>query len=394
MISAIRRAAAVVAFGVVGTVVTACGSDVVAPKVANGGSALLAPGGNGGNGGNQTTPTPPAPAPVLSFTQSVVGSSVTVSWTPIAGCSQTAYWPKISNGTSTFQIGNGNDLYTATSYTFTNVPNGTYTVSVAYRRNDSNSDGCSDNGWNHSADQSATVNVAATVADATAPVITAIVSPPAPNGSNGWYTSSVTLSWSVVDNESAVTSAPCTGATITADQQATTYTCSATSAGGTSSQSVTIKKDGTGPVVTFGGSMSYTIDQTVAISCSATDATSGVASSICPSASGAAYTFQQSNTLSASATDVAGNTTPASATFTVTATYGSLCNLVKLFVSHNGIANSLCVKLNAAAASAERGNMTSKANQLDSFRKEVAAQTGKNITAANATILLYWVGTL
>jgi hypothetical protein len=86
----------------------------------------------------------------------------------------------------------------------------------------------------------------AVVTDTTPPVITANVV--GTLGNNGWYTSNVSLTWTVVDSESTVTSTTGCGATsIIADQNATTYTCSATSGGGTSSESVTIKRDATDP---------------------------------------------------------------------------------------------------------------------------------------------------
>src|SRR5919108_656809 len=70
-------------------------------------------------------------------------------------------------------------------------------------------------------------------------------------GNNGWYTSNVSLTWTVNDPESTVTSTSGCGPTsITTDQAATTYTCSATSTGGAASNSVTIKRDATAPAVT------------------------------------------------------------------------------------------------------------------------------------------------
>jgi hypothetical protein len=84
--------------------------------------------------------------------------------------------------------------------------------------------------------------------DSTAPVITPNVS--GTLGSNGWYTSDVTVSWSVVDNESAIASSTgCDPTTINADTAGITLTCTATSTGGTSSQSVTIKRDATAPTI-------------------------------------------------------------------------------------------------------------------------------------------------
>jgi hypothetical protein len=82
--------------------------------------------------------------------------------------------------------------------------------------------------------------------DNTGPVITPNIS--GTLGNNDWYASDVTLTWTVTDPESTVTSTDgCDRTDITADQQETTYTCTATSAGGQSSQSVSIKRDATDP---------------------------------------------------------------------------------------------------------------------------------------------------
>src|SRR4051794_5347629 len=63
-------------------------------------------------------------------------------------------------------------------------------------------------------------------------------------GSGGWYTSDVTVTWNVDDDQS------CDGGSVTADTPGRTFTCSATSSGGTSTASVTIQRDTTPPVLT------------------------------------------------------------------------------------------------------------------------------------------------
>jgi TolB protein len=89
-----------------------------------------------------------------------------------------------------------------------------------------------------------------TPGDTTPPVITPNVS--GVLGNNGWYISNVQLSWSVVDNESAVTSQlGCGTQIVSSDTSGISFTCTATSTGGTSSQSVTIKRDATPPSITF-----------------------------------------------------------------------------------------------------------------------------------------------
>jgi hypothetical protein len=85
-------------------------------------------------------------------------------------------------------------------------------------------------------------------ADTTPPVISKVVM--GTLGNNGWYTSDVSVDWTVSDPDSAISSqSGCDDFSVTSDQAATTYTCTATSAGGTSSQSVTIKRDATAPTI-------------------------------------------------------------------------------------------------------------------------------------------------
>jgi hypothetical protein len=219
--------------------------------------------------------------------------------------------------------------------------------------------------------------------DASAPTVTPTVS--GTMGLGGWYTSDVNVSWSVADGISGIASSTgCTATTTTADNAGTTYTCTATNGAGLSTtESVSAKRDATKPMIGYAGNAgSYTVDQTVAITCSASDAMSGLASSTCANIGGAAYTFAiGANGYSASASDNAGNTNSASASFTVAVTSGSLCTLVQRWVSNAGVANSMCVKLRQGSYGA--------------FRNEVSAQGGKKfLSAEHAAILLRLVNTL
>ncbi len=219
------------------------------------------------------------------------------------------------------------------------------------------------------------------VLDDTPPVIALVV---AGTQHGGWYTSDVAVSWTVTDGQSSVTSTSgCTDASVTTDTHGVTFICSATSAGGSASESVTIQRDATTPVIGYAGNAgSYTVDETVAITCSASDAMSGLASSTCANISGAAYAFAiGTNTYAASAQDNAGNTNAASASFTVAVTSGSLCTLVQRWVSNAGVANSFCVKLRQGSYGA--------------FRNELSAQSGKKfLSEAHAAILLRLVNLL
>ncbi len=135
--------------------------------------------------------------------------------------------------------------------------------------------------------------------------------------------------------------------------------------------------DVTPPTITFGGNAgTYTVDQMVNITCTATDE-GGVNESAtsCPSASGPAYGFGLgTHTLTATATDLSGNTTTVQTTFTVTVTGGSLCTLTRRWVSQHGVANAMCVKL--------------QHEQYLPYIYHVRAQTGKTVSAANAAILI------
>ncbi|HJR79493.1 MAG TPA: PxKF domain-containing protein [Anaerolineales bacterium] len=103
------------------------------------------------------------------------------------------------------------------------------------------------------------VNAPPPPSDTTAPVISYVLNPASPDGNNGWYKSNVTLTWSVSEPESAgsLVKTGCVDQNITSDQAATTYSCSATSDGGSAAQvDVTIKRDATAP--TISGSASPT----------------------------------------------------------------------------------------------------------------------------------------
>src|SRR5262249_31556985 len=60
----------------------------------------------------------------------------------------------------------------------------------------------------------------------------------------GWFNRDVTLFWAWIDSDSPVTSTSgCNTAVINVDTPGTTYTCTVTSEGGTSSLSATVKRD-------------------------------------------------------------------------------------------------------------------------------------------------------
>jgi sugar lactone lactonase YvrE len=150
--------------------------------------------------------------------------------------------------------------------------------------------------------------------DRTAPVIRYSISGTPGNGD--WYRGDVVLTWVVDDTQSLISSSGCESTTIAADTTGTAFTCTATSSGGTNSQSVIIKRDATPPTVIFGEALPAADSNgwrggPVGVSFEASDSTSGVAStsSLNPLqviGTGAGVTAQLT------VTDTAGN----SATFT------------------------------------------------------------------------------
>jgi hypothetical protein len=242
----------------------------------------------------------------------------------------------------------------------------------------------------NSASDTRTVHV-----DTTAPTDNPVVTP-APNGA-GWNNSNVTVNWNWTDSRSGIDPNNCTQSSTSAGEGAITLTSTCKDlAGNSASDTRTVHVDTTAPVVTFAGNAAtYSVDQSVSISCLASDALSGVASNTCTNVSAPAWSLGLgTHTLSATATDNAGNLGSGSTSFTVTVNATSLCALVHQFSINSGIANSLCVKLDAAASAATRGLVKTQANNLRAFINEVAAQSGKALTADQATLLTKYAATL
>ena len=160
-----------------------------------------------------------------------------------------------------------------------------------------------------------------TVSDATPPVITPTIT--GTLGSNGWYTSNVGVTWTVTDAETAVTSSSgCGAVTVSTDTAGTTYTCSATSTGGTATKSVTVKRDATKPsasIVRPANGATYSQGQSLTASYSCADAVSGIATCAGTVANGASINLSSTGTKSftVTSTDLAGNSATSTVTYTV-----------------------------------------------------------------------------
>lgn len=151
--------------------------------------------------------------------------------------------------------------------------------------------------------------------DITPPEITPVIT--GETGNDGWYTGDVKVEWDVTDPESNISSTNgCETIDVTSDTAGDTITCEATSAGGTDSQSIVIKRDTESPTnIHVVGLGDYYYGQPIPdFSCTASDATSGVAS--CEVATDADNSVGI-HTVVATATDNAGNSADSSATYLV-----------------------------------------------------------------------------
>jgi hypothetical protein len=118
--------------------------------------------------------------------------------------------------------------------------------------------------------------------DSTPPTVSNALSPAAPTGANGWYTGPVTVTWTVADAQTVVSSQTGCGPA-SPPNGTTTLTCTAKSIGGSTTISVTVKRDSTAPTKLKAKGLKKTYPHGTKpvkkkIKCKATDAESGIAS--------------------------------------------------------------------------------------------------------------------
>ena len=164
-----------------------------------------------------------------------------------------------------------------------------------------------------------TATATITVSDPTPPQITHTIL--GTQGNNGYYTSDVAVSFAVVDNESAATTTGCDSTSTTIDGNNFSISCSATSAGGTSTDTVTFSRDTVAPSLTTSPNITVTSTSGAGAivnyaAATSTDATSGVASVSCSPAAGQFPIG--TTTVNCTAVDNAGHETHGSFTVNVT----------------------------------------------------------------------------
>ncbi|TAP39536.1 PxKF domain-containing protein [Arthrobacter sp. S39] len=242
---------------------------------------------------NVAAPAPSNTAPVLNITGTATGASYNKGLVPTTVCNVTDAEDGLRSPAATLSAITGPAAADGI---------GSQTASCTY----------TDGGG-----LTASSSVTYSIVDASAPVVSYMLSPATPDGLEGWYRSSVQLTWTVTepDSPSTLSKAGCVDGTIAVDQLPADYSCSASSSGGSAGPvTVSIKKDGTAPSVGYAGATGtlghdgwYLSD--VLAQFTATDATSGPAS-----ADGYGYSSGEGDAVvvgSPEFTDVAGNTTAA-----------------------------------------------------------------------------------
>jgi len=148
-----------------------------------------------------------------------------------------------------------------------------------------------------------------------------------------------------------------------------------------------INVDPNPPTVTFANNAgTYTLDQPVSITCSATDSISGMASNTCKTVAGQAYTFGLGkHDISATGTDKTGNVGTATTSFTVQATPASLKAItVQLLNATNPVqVRTLSSYLDAAAA-----NPAQFAKQVLNYQNFLAYEATGSLSAVRPQVKL------
>ena len=200
-----------------------------------------------------------------------------------------------------------------------------------------------------------------TFTDATPPVVESEVN--GPKGENGWYVGDVTVSWNVSDPESAFTTSGCDKTVVDTDTAGATFTCTATSLGGTTTAGpVTIKRDATPPTLSvpedFAVDATSADGATVTYAVSANDALTARPEVSCAPPSGSVFPLGTTSVI-CTATDDAGN--DASKTFDVHVRGAAeqivgLEDVVAAATLRHGLATALLAKLDAAAQALANGD--------------------------------------
>ena len=156
--------------------------------------------------------------------------------------------------------------------------------------------------------------------DTTPPVVTAALAPAANN--NGWNNANVTVNWLASDAQSGIqASSGCASSTVNVDTAGTSFSCTATSVGGTTTKSVTVRKDTVTPTstITSPAALTYARGTPLRAAYTCQDTLSGIASCTGSVANGALIATNKAGTFTfkVTATDKAGNAATRSVVYAV-----------------------------------------------------------------------------
>ncbi len=143
-------------------------------------------------------------------------------------------------------------------------------------------------------------------------------------------------------------------------------------------------------MITYSGNAgTYTVDQMVTITCTATDALSGVAATDCQNISAPAYSFAVgANTFSSTATDKADNGGSGSVTFSIIVTPNSLSNLTQQFESDSRVEHRMMAALNGVELAESLNNQHMKTAFVNTYIMMVNMQRGRTLTNQQADTLI------
>jgi hypothetical protein len=237
--------------------------------------------------------------------------------------------------------------------------------------------------------------------------ITATIDPVEPSGNNGWYTSPVTVTLSPAPiaeySLDGGTTWTAYNAPVILNEDGAHQVLYRRSVDTGETESLEFNIDITAPVVEIQGESSYTIDETVTITCSATDKTSGVYGTPCeqPLLQVEAYKLESGEyTETVTVEDMAGHQTTVTYTFKVTITFDSLKTVTNAFLEETGdkawksVAKAYIEKLDLAKEKAESGKVEVAKDIIEGYIDQVRDHTGKYFTHEQAEILIRWAETV
>ncbi|MGH8248931.1 MAG: membrane dipeptidase [Gammaproteobacteria bacterium] len=148
-----------------------------------------------------------------------------------------------------------------------------------------------------------------------------------------------------------------------------------------------VRIDKTAPVLNLAANGStFTVDQTITISCTATDTLSGIDTTTLRGAAGLTTckntSLRASNfvpgtaSITASATDQAGNVTQRTLSFTVTAQQPTLCNVVRSLLPNLLLSEPLCDTLTNVRIARDRGDLAARDSQVQAFVNGIRLHAG------------------